>query len=60
LGELGMYIINPKSIIYMDPTRPGQLGHPGQGLTSCNVTRHKLFPQGNTFSHHPPPRRAAW
>jgi hypothetical protein len=29
LGELGMCIINPKSIIHMDPTRPGQLGHPG-------------------------------
>ncbi len=38
LGELGMYIINPKSIIYMDPTRPGQLGRPGPRANLVYIT----------------------
>jgi hypothetical protein len=53
-----MCIINPKSIIHMDPTRPGQLGRPGPRANLGNVTRCKMFGRPNSFRQSQPPGEA--
>jgi hypothetical protein len=70
LGELGMYIINPKSIIYMDPIRHKDkplpsirgcpiLGHPRmcEEATHRQGDRDKLSNQSDSLQ---PPGGAAW